>query len=148
MKKIASLFAAMFVAVAVMSAQEKALRKYTVMDDVKTTTISKGLISLLPTSALQSFGIGKVLDRIESVQVISTDKKKIAKKMFKKLPKELMKEDFEIKVKTKQTGKDICIMQSTTDIDKIVVIMSELPTSTIFSVKGNFADMSFESLIE
>lgn len=143
MKKITMLFAVLFSFATALSAQEAALRKYTVMDDVKTTSISKGMISLLPLGNLDSYGLGRIIDKIESLQVITTNKKKIAKKMVKKLPKELLADDFDVKISTKQAGKDIRVMQKNSDLSAVVVIISELPTATVINVKGDFTGEDF-----
>lgn len=137
----------LFAMATAMHAQEAALRKYTVLDDVSTTTISKGMIGLLPKDNLGALGIGKILDKIENIQLITTSKSKISKKMYKKLPKALIKEDFDVKLNTKQGMSNIRIMQKSSDLSRVVAIIYNKPQVTVVYLKGSFEASDFEAFM-
>jgi len=86
-------------------AQEKSLRKYTMMDGVECINLSKELLGLIPATSDSKFE--KFIDKIENVQIIKTEKKKLVKKFKKEWPKVLETEDYNSIMSMNQDGKNL-----------------------------------------
>ena len=112
--------------VTMLSAQEKSLRKYTMMDGVECVNLSKELLSLIPASKDSKFE--GFVDKIDNVQIIKTQKKKLVKKFKKEWPKVLETEDYNSIMSMNQDGKNKrrgMVVGKTAKTKKAIVTLTE-----------------------
>lgn len=126
-----------------MSAQDKILDKYSALGDVSTTSVTRGMLSNLSDEQLSMFAGGAmkdIADKIQNIKILSSDKLKAAKQLSQKLPKQLMSYGYAELVTTKEGNAQVQILQSKTDPNSMVFIITDGPKTTVASVKGNFVE--------
>lgn len=132
------LLSALWMMSAALWAQDEVLQKYTEMGDVNTTYVSKGMLSSVPLEQFNVPGLAEMAGRIESMKVLVSRGDKAGKMMGNKLPKQLESRGFDVKLRTRQDGKDVTMLQSRRDPRRVVMVVYDKPHATVVSMVGDF----------
>lgn len=133
---MAVLFAAM-----TMQAQDEVLEKYSEMGDVNTVAVTKNMLDRVPMEQFDIPGLNQMLQRIESIKILTSRGDKAGKKMGTKLPKQLSGKGFKEKLTTKKQGRDITVMQSKKDPSRVVMVVYQKPQAIVISMQGDFTNL-------
>lgn len=140
MKKTTIILSLLLVSLA-MSAQDKILDKYSALGDVSTTSVTRGMLDNLSDEQLSVLAGGAMkdfADKIQTIKILSSDKLKAAKQLRQKLPKQLMSNGYVEVTTTKQGNAKVQILQSKTDPNSMVFIITDGMKTTVASMKGDF----------
>lgn len=136
------------------SAQDKILDKYSALGDVSTTSVTQATLQrqftdgLLDTQHLAedhlefltSDAMQAIAHKIDNIKILSSDKLKAAKQLSQKLPKQLLSNGYTQVTTTRQQNATIRILQSKTNPNSMIFIITDGPKTTVASVKGNFTE--------
>ena len=124
-----------------MSAQDEVLQKYMENDDVNTISVTKNMLDRVPMEQFDIPGLNQMLQRIESIRILTSRGEKVGKKMGTKLPKQLSGKGFKKMLTTQKQGRDITVMQSKNDPNRVVMVVYQKPQAIVISMKGEFSDL-------
>ena len=128
-----------------MQAQEEVFSKYTEMGDISTFTVSRASLEKLPLDQIDVPGLKNIIDRINMMTVLVSMGDNAGKKLGTKLPGQIAGKGFETKLKTKKDGKDITVLQSKKDPNKVVIVVYQKPKAVAVYMKGEFCDVDLEN---
>lgn len=134
--------------VTMLSAQEKSLRKYTMMEGVECVNLSKELLSLIPASKDSKFE--GFVDKIDNVQIIKTQKKKLVKKFKKEWPKVLETEDYNSIMTMNQDGKNLHLFSKANPngTSTFILIAMEKTELNLIAVTGTLTQEDVNAIQE
>lgn len=133
---MAVLFAALM-----MQAQDEVLRKYEEMDDVNTLFVTKNMLDSVPMEQFDIPGLNQMLQRIQSIKILSSRGGKASKGLGTKVPKKLSGKGFKNMLTTEKQGRDITVLQSKKDPSRVVMVVYQKPQAIVISMQGDFDDL-------
>ena len=123
------------------SAQDEIFQKYSEMDDINTTVVTKNMLSRVPIDQLDISGLSQMVQRIESLMILVSHGGKASKKLGTILPGQLSSKGFKTVLDTKKDGRNITVMQSKKDPSRVVLLLSQKPQVMAVSMQGDFSNL-------
>ena len=123
------------------NAQDEIFEKYSAMGDMNTTVVTKNMLERMPLDQFDVPGLSKMIQRIESIQILVSRGDKAGKKLGTELPGQLSGKGFKTVLNTKRDGRKITVMQSKKDPTRVVMILYQKPQAMAVNMKGDFSNL-------
>lgn len=130
-------------------AQKNLFNKYNDMKGVSSVYISKAMMELNPNLFMKDFYIGKVAERLNSVQVLSTRDKKIREDMAKDIRSLVQSSKYELLMKQKGTvsGSEVYVNRKGSKIKELIMIMDGTSSFKFVYMDGDMTPDDIKKLL-
>ena len=120
-------------------AQNHIFDKYADVDDVTTVYISKKMFQLMPSMANTGLELENMKNKIDALQILTTENKERADMLKKSLSTIIKKEHEELmRIKENDTLTTFHILQEGTIIKELIMLVIEPDEFTVIYLSGNF----------
>ena len=131
--------------------QQSFFDKYAEMDGVTSVYITKSMLSLFPKGQtnVNGINIGDIADRLNNIQILSTDKQPIVDKLRKETSDINTRNGYEELMRVREDGEKTTIYFKDGKKDKkeFVLLVDEKDEFTIISIVGNLALQEIQGII-
>lgn len=129
--------------------QESSLEKYADMDGVKSVYISKAMLSLMPSVDLEGVNIGKTATKLDNIQILSTEKQDIRKKMTNEIKSLVGKGKVEELMRVKEEDENVNIYMKDLGDKKseFILFNDEKDELTIIIITGTLTLNDIQKII-
>lgn len=130
-------------------AQKNLFNKYNDMKGVSSVYISKAMMELNPNLFMKDFYIGKVAERLNSVQVLSTRDKKIREDMAKDIRSLVQSSKYELLMKQKGTvsGSEVYVNRKGSKIKELIMVMDGTSSFKFVYMDGDMTPDDIKKLM-
>ena len=120
-------------------AQSNLFDKYADMKDVTSVYISKKMFQLMPSAGDTGLKLETVKDKIESLNILTTENKEQAELLKKEFSTIIKKNHEELmRIKDNDTHTTFHILQDGPKIKELIMLVSETDEFTIIHLTGSF----------
>ena len=120
-------------------AQNHIFDKYADVDDVTTVYISKKMFQLMPSMANTGLELENMKNKIDALQILTTENKERADMLKKSFSTIIKKEHEELmRIKENDTHTTFHILQEGTIIKELIMLVIEPNEFTVIYLSGNF----------
>lgn len=129
--------------------QENSMEKYADMDGVKSVYISKAMLSLMPSVDLEGVNIGKTAAKLDNIQILSTEKQDIRKKMTNEIKSLVSKGKVEELMRVKEEDENVNIFMKDLGNSKseFILFNDEKDELTIIIITGSLTLNDIQKIV-
>ncbi|WP_300700761.1 DUF4252 domain-containing protein [Bacteroides sp.] len=130
-------------------AQKNLFNKYNDMKGVSSVYISKAMMELNPNLFMKDLYIGKVADRLNSVQVFSTKEDKVKAEMLKDIRSLVQSSKYELLMKQKGTvsGSEVYVNRKGNKIKELIMVMDGAASLKFVYMEGDMTSDDIKKLM-
>lgn len=130
-------------------AQKNLFNKYNDMKGVSSVYISKAMMELNPNLFMKDLYIGKVAERLNSVQVFSTRDEKIKAEMLKDIRSLVQSSRYELLMKQKSTvsGSEVYVNRKGNKIKELIMVMDGAASVKFVYMEGDMTSDDIKKLM-
>lgn len=130
-------------------AQKNLFNKYNDMKGVSSVYISKAMMELNPNLFMKDLYIGKVAERLNSVQVYSTRDDKVKAEMLKDIRSLVQSSKYELLMKQKGTvsGSEVYINRKGSKIKELVMVMDGTSSLKFVYMEGDMTSDDIKKIM-
>ena len=125
------------------------MEKYADMDGVKSVYISKAMLSLMPSVDLEGVNIGKTAAKLDNIQILSTEKQDIRKKMTNEIKSLVSKGKVEELMRVKEEDENVNIFMKDLGNSKseFILFNDEKDELTIIIITGSLTLNDIQKIV-
>lgn len=130
-------------------AQKNLFNKYNDMKGVSSVYISKAMMELNPNLFMKDLYIGKVAERLNSVQVFSTREDKVKAEMLKDIRSLVQSSKYELLMKQKGTvsGSEVYVNRKGNKIKELIMVMDGAASLKFVYMEGDMTSDDIKKLM-
>lgn len=130
-------------------AQKSLFNKYNDMKGVSSVYISKAMMELNPNLFMKDLYIGKVAERLNSVQVFSTREDKVKAEMLKDIRSLVQSSKYELLMKQKGTvsGSEVYVNRKGNKIKELIMVMDGAASLKFVYMEGDMTTDDIKKLM-
>lgn len=132
----------------VIFAQNKLFDKFADMDGVTSVYISKSMLQMMPNVKANKMDLGNVMSKLESVQILTSEKAAIAKRMRDETDLFSGNKSYEqlMRIKDGDTRTTFYIQKNGEKIKELIMLVDEKSEFTIIQIVGDLTLNEIKSL--
>lgn len=133
-----------------LKAQDSYFDKYAGLDGVTSVYISKAMLSLMPDMEAEGINIGKVAEKLDNLQILTSEKPAIIEKLKKETERFNTKNGYEELMRINDGGEKttIYLKEKKNGQKELVLLNSEENEFSIIVITGNLSLKEIQGIID